>query len=134
MIPARTLALALVLLGATAARAQETAPLVAINQCEQRLSLLVSVMPENGQRQTHGWFDLPPKSDKMLYMPNGNPVEHKVSLPFYIYAANPDDTMTWTDTDLAVEWQGRTYNMQRRDLLAVDGTGPFVLKAVRFDC
>lgn len=132
-----TLACALLLapwLATTGHAQQQTASLVAINQCEQRLSLLVSAVSEGGTRQTFGWFNLAPNSDQMLLVAGGNPLQINPTLPFYIYATNADDSVTWTDNDLRVLWQGQSYNMQQRDLLAVDGTGPFPVRAVRFAC
>ncbi len=115
------------------ARAQQ-ATVVAINQCAQALSLLVSVVSEGGERQTRGWFRLAAGSEQILYLANGDPVTHRTAMPFYIYATNADDSVTWSDQDLLIQWQGRGYAMQERDLLVVEGTGPFVLRAVRFAC
>ncbi len=114
-------------------QAQQQAMLVAINQCEQRLSLLVSVVGESGKRETQGWFNLAPNSNQTLLV-GGNPLTHNIALPFYIYAANADDSLTWEDKDLPVVWQGKNYSMQKRDLLMVDGTGPFPFRAVSFGC
>lgn len=119
---------------ARSGEAQQHATLVAINQCDQRLSLLVSAVSEIGKRETHGWFNLAPNSNQTLFIPGGNPLMHNVALPFYIYATNADGTLTWGDNDLPIVWQGRNYGMQQRDLLVVDGTGPFTVRAVSFAC
>lgn len=118
---------------ARSGEAQEHAGLVAINQCGQRLSLLVSAVSESGKRETYGWFNLPPNSNQTLFIAGGI-LMHKVAHPFYIYATNADDSLTWGDKDLSIEWQGKSYNMQQRDLLIVDGTGPFPFRAVSFAC
>ena len=113
--------------------AQQQAMLLGINDCGQRLSLLVSVVSESGKRETHGWFNLAPgRKDTLLV--GGSPLTHNVAHPFYIYAMNADESLTWGDSDLQVQWQGRSYGMQQRDLLMVDGTGPFPFRAVTFAC
>jgi hypothetical protein len=119
---------------ARSGEAQEHAGLVAINQCDQRLSLLVSAVSENGKRETYGWFNLAPNSNQTLLIAGGNVLMHKVALPFYIYATNADGKLTWEENDLPVQWQGKSYNMQKRDLQMVDGTGPFSFRAVSFAC
>ena len=107
---------------------------VAVNQCRQALSLIVSAVPEGGSRQIFGWFSLPANSDQALFATPGNPLQINPAQPVYIYATMADNSDTYDGTDLLVQWQGRTYNMQRRDLLQVDGTGPFTVRAVRFIC
>jgi len=114
-------------------QAQPHAMLVAINACGQGLSLLVSTVSESGRRETHGWFNIAPNSQQTLLI-DGNPLTHSAALPFYIYATNADETVIWSDEDLRVWWQGRSYSMQQRNLMVVDGTGPFAVRAVQFDC
>ncbi len=113
--------------------AQQHAMLIGINECAQSLSLLVSVVPESGKRETQGWFTLAPGA-KLTLLVGGNPLTHNVALPFYIYATNADESLTWGDKDLSIQWQGKSYGMQQRDLLMVDGTGPFPYRAVTFAC
>jgi hypothetical protein len=113
--------------------AQQQAMLIGINECAQSLSLLVSVVSEGGKRETQGWFNLKPGAKETLIV-GGNPLTHNVALPFYIYATNADESLTWGDKDLTIQWQGKSYGMQQRDLMMVDGTGPFPFRAVSFAC
>ncbi|RVT98867.1 hypothetical protein EOD42_01770 [Rhodovarius crocodyli] len=132
MIAAALLASATVL--ATTGHAQQMAAVVVVNECPQRLSLLVSAVPENGNRQTFGWFNLPARSNQNLFLADGSWLQHNTQMPFYIYATNADDSTTWSDNDLRVVWQNRSYNMQQRNLAPVEGTGPFAVRALTFAC
>ena len=109
------------------------AMMMAVNECAQPLSLLVSVVPESGTRETYGWFEIPAKKDQMLYVTGGSkPLMHTVGLPVYTYAKNADGSVTWEGGDLLVQYQGKSYRMERKDLYVADG--PFLIRAVAFAC